>query len=139
MGRLLFASWLVRWICMSKYILHNIRVRLTAQDSYCKEGCQSKYGICSKPVSSSRPSFSSTSTRSSSRSTSTQRGSTFSTLTSTRSSTTSTRSTSTSTHSTSSTPSPTQPVSTNARCGKNFGSQTCLGSKWGSCCSNWYR
>ncbi|KAF2818773.1 hypothetical protein CC86DRAFT_254376, partial [Ophiobolus disseminans] len=28
-------------------------------------------------------------------------------------------------------------VSTNARCGSQFGGQTCQGSSWGNCCSNW--
>ncbi|KAF1847214.1 carbohydrate-binding module family 18 protein, partial [Cucurbitaria berberidis CBS 394.84] len=30
-----------------------------------------------------------------------------------------------------------QPVSTKARCGPSFGGQTCLGSRWGNCCSQY--
>ncbi|KAH7356170.1 hypothetical protein BKA66DRAFT_400422, partial [Pyrenochaeta sp. MPI-SDFR-AT-0127] len=30
-----------------------------------------------------------------------------------------------------------KPVSRNARCGKGFGGQTCQGSKWGNCCSQY--
>ena len=37
----------------------------------------------------------------------------------------------------SSTPSSTQRVTTNARCGKEGNGQTCLGSSWGSCCSQY--
>ncbi|KAF1919428.1 hypothetical protein BDU57DRAFT_469463 [Ampelomyces quisqualis] len=32
---------------------------------------------------------------------------------------------------------PSQLVSTNARCGSKFGGQTCQGSKWGNCCSQY--
>ncbi|KAL6703257.1 hypothetical protein ACN47E_010045 [Coniothyrium glycines] len=32
---------------------------------------------------------------------------------------------------------PAQPVSKNARCGVGFGGSTCLGSKWGDCCSQY--
>ena len=35
------------------------------------------------------------------------------------------------------TPSPTSLVSKNARCGSNFGSQTCKGSNYGNCCSQY--
>jgi hypothetical protein len=52
-------------------------------------------------------------------------------LSSTRSS-----SPSSSTRTSSASPSlPTQPVSSNARCGAGFGGQTCKGSQWGNCCS----
>jgi hypothetical protein len=37
----------------------------------------------------------------------------------------------------SNTPGPTQKVSTNARCGKEGAGATCLGTKWGSCCSQY--
>ncbi|OAL52673.1 hypothetical protein IQ07DRAFT_490147, partial [Pyrenochaeta sp. DS3sAY3a] len=30
-----------------------------------------------------------------------------------------------------------KPVSKNARCGQAFGGQTCQGSKWGNCCSQY--
>ncbi|KAF2025907.1 hypothetical protein EK21DRAFT_26115, partial [Setomelanomma holmii] len=30
-----------------------------------------------------------------------------------------------------------QPVSQDARCGAIFGGQTCLGSLWGNCCSQY--
>ncbi|KAF2825515.1 hypothetical protein CC86DRAFT_254987, partial [Ophiobolus disseminans] len=30
-----------------------------------------------------------------------------------------------------------QPVTKDARCGKDFGGTTCMGSKWGNCCSKW--
>ncbi|KAF2488666.1 hypothetical protein BU16DRAFT_434200, partial [Lophium mytilinum] len=29
-----------------------------------------------------------------------------------------------------------QPVSKDGRCGAGFGGTTCLGSKWGNCCSD---
>ncbi|KAF1936720.1 hypothetical protein EJ02DRAFT_515646 [Clathrospora elynae] len=44
---------------------------------------------------------------------------------------------STSTRTPSPVPSATQSVSKNARCGKEGNGQTCLGSKWGSCCSQY--
>jgi hypothetical protein len=34
--------------------------------------------------------------------------------------------------------SPIQPVSKNARCGAGFGGQTCQGSRWGNCCSQYF-
>jgi hypothetical protein len=34
--------------------------------------------------------------------------------------------------------SPKQPISKNARCGAGFGGQTCQGSKWGNCCSQYF-
>ncbi|KAF2752273.1 carbohydrate-binding module family 18 protein, partial [Sporormia fimetaria CBS 119925] len=30
-----------------------------------------------------------------------------------------------------------KPVSRNARCGNGFGGQTCLGSRYGNCCSQY--
>lgn len=44
---------------------------------------------------------------------------------------------SSSTRSSSLAASPTQKLTTNARCGKNGNGQTCRGSKWGSCCSQY--
>jgi hypothetical protein len=78
--------------------------------AYCGTGCQSGYGDCTgSPASTVRSSSSSTRTSS----------------ISTRTSSSSAR------------PSSTQEVSTNARCGKDGNGQTCLGSRWGNCCSQY--
>ncbi|KAH7341226.1 hypothetical protein BKA66DRAFT_543947, partial [Pyrenochaeta sp. MPI-SDFR-AT-0127] len=76
--------------------------------AYCGHGCQKGFGKCNPVAPSIKPSSSTG----------------FRTSTSTEVSSVS-----------SARPSPTQPVSANARCGPSYGGRTCLGSKWGSCCS----
>ncbi|KAH8711966.1 hypothetical protein GQ44DRAFT_569575, partial [Phaeosphaeriaceae sp. PMI808] len=44
---------------------------------------------------------------------------------------------STSTRSSAAATSSTQKVSTNSRCGLEFGGRTCLSSQWGDCCSQY--
>lgn len=90
---------------------------------HCGSGCQSGYGSCNSRSSSSVRSSSST------RSSTSTRASTTSTQSST-----STRISSTSTRTSTA---PSKPVSTNARCGLDWGSATCQGTRWGNCCSSY--
>ena len=84
--------------------------------AYCGTGCKSGYGDC---TGSSLPSVRSSST-------------------SIRTSSISTRTSSISTRTSSSAiPSSTQKVTTNSRCGKDGNGMTCVGSRWGNCCSQY--
>lgn len=77
--------------------------------AYCGTGCKSGYGDCTASSSSS-----------------------------VRSSSTSIRTSSISTRTSSSAiPSSTQKVTTNSRCGKDGNGRTCVGSRWGNCCSQY--
>jgi hypothetical protein len=90
---------------------YELYVRCGSTSAYCSTGCQPRFGDCKKlaPASSTR--------------------------TSTRSSSTGFRTVPIASRISSSRPAATQSVSTNARCGPAFGGKTCLGSRWGNCCS----
>jgi hypothetical protein len=98
-------------------VKHNLTLnRCGSTVAYCGTGCQSAFGSCnprpSNKASSSSAKASSTTLRTS-----------VSTASRTPSRTSS------------ASPSSSQLVSTNARCGPLFGGKTCLGTKWGNCCS----
>ena len=126
--------------CCSQYSCRsgNLSGRITylysldcgSTDAYCNivSGCQAGWGICTgNRISSSRMIVHShhlgLSSSAKISSTSTRR--IYSTLQ------TSSRTAS------ASTPSSTKRVTTNARCGKDGNGQTCLGSRWGNCCSQY--
>ncbi|KAF1835699.1 hypothetical protein BDW02DRAFT_277609 [Decorospora gaudefroyi] len=92
--------------------------------AYCGSGCKSAYGSCKRKPA---PSSSTTTTTTRPASTTSRRSSTvIVTLPS-----------STATTSSSLAPVATQRVSQNARCGPKFQGKTCLGSRWGDCCSQY--